>query len=148
MTRYFDISNDIRVAVNYFKDTRQIWISQFPSDATEDQLSIIAEIICHKYSCKLLNHFITQEHTSNQTQNPKILVINVKPSDSKQDILDVDRKLKSKLKEARKKARLTQEETALRLEMSVTAYRDMEVGYTRIINKKFQKACELLDIEI
>ena len=48
------------------------------------------------------------------------------------------------LKQKRKSYNLTQEQVALQLGISLTAYRDMETGKTIIINPTFIKAAEII----
>lgn len=56
--------------------------------------------------------------------------------------------VKNNIQNFRKARRLTQEETALRLEISLTAYRDMEKGKTAIINPNLTKLADILDTSI
>ncbi|MBR2129069.1 MAG: helix-turn-helix transcriptional regulator [Bacteroidales bacterium] len=59
-----------------------------------------------------------------------------------------NRSVKNNIQNFRKARRLTQEETALRLGISLTAYRDMEKGKTAIINPNIAKLAEILDTSI
>lgn len=56
--------------------------------------------------------------------------------------------IKDNLQRLRKQKKLTQEEMAARLDISLTAYRDIERGNTSIINNKVLKIPELLDTSI
>ncbi len=53
--------------------------------------------------------------------------------------------IKDNIRKIRKARRLTQEEIALQLGMSLTAYRDLEKGNTSIINSNLHKIASLLD---
>ena len=53
--------------------------------------------------------------------------------------------IKDNIRKIRKARRLTQEEMALQLGMSLTAYRDLEKGNTSIINSNLHKIASLLD---
>lgn len=54
--------------------------------------------------------------------------------------------IKDNIYRIRKARRLTQEDMAARLDISLTAYRDLERGNTSIINSNIIKMAELLDI--
>ncbi len=53
--------------------------------------------------------------------------------------------IKENLRKMRKDRRLTQEEMANMLEISLTAYRDLEKGETNIINSNILKIADLLE---
>jgi transcriptional regulator with XRE-family HTH domain len=53
--------------------------------------------------------------------------------------------IKQNIRNIRKARKLTQEEMAFRLGMSLTAYRDLEKGETSIVNTHLLKIAELLD---
>lgn len=53
--------------------------------------------------------------------------------------------IKDNLRKIRKERKLTQEEMAGMLDISLTAYRDLEKGSTNIINGKILKIAEFLD---
>lgn len=53
--------------------------------------------------------------------------------------------IKDNIRKIRKARKLTQEELALQLGMSLTAYRDLEKGSTSIINGNLHKIASLLD---
>ena len=53
--------------------------------------------------------------------------------------------IKNNIRKIRKARRLTQEEMALRLGMSLTAYRDLEKGATSIMNGNLTRIATLLD---
>ena len=53
--------------------------------------------------------------------------------------------IKQNIRNIRKSRKLTQEEMAFRLGMSLTAYRDLEKGETSIVNTHLLKIAELLD---
>jgi transcriptional regulator with XRE-family HTH domain len=53
--------------------------------------------------------------------------------------------IKDNIRKIRKARRLTQEEMALQLGMSLTAYRDLEKGSTSILNSNLHKIASLLD---
>lgn len=53
---------------------------------------------------------------------------------------------KNNIRKFRKSCNLTQEETALKLGISLTAYRDMETGKTSIINPHVKPLAEILNI--
>ena len=53
--------------------------------------------------------------------------------------------IKDNIRRMRKASRLTQEEMALQLGMSLTAYRDLEKGSTSILNSNLHKIASLLD---
>lgn len=53
--------------------------------------------------------------------------------------------IKDNIRKIRKARKLTQEEMALQLGMSLTAYRDLEKGNTSIINSNLHKIASLLD---
>lgn len=55
-----------------------------------------------------------------------------------------NRSAKNNILNFRKACNLTQEETALRLGISLTAYRDMEKGNTAIINPNIPRLAEIL----
>ena len=53
--------------------------------------------------------------------------------------------IKDNIRKIRKAHKLTQEEMALQLGISITAYRDLEKGNTSILNGNVVKMAELLD---
>lgn len=53
--------------------------------------------------------------------------------------------IKQNIRNIRKSRKLTQEEMAYRLGMSLTAYRDLEKGETSIVNANLLKVANLLD---
>ena len=53
--------------------------------------------------------------------------------------------VKDNIRKIRKTRRMTQEEMALRLGISITAYRDLEKGNTSILNSNVYKIADLLD---
>ena len=53
--------------------------------------------------------------------------------------------IKNNIRKIRKARRLTQEEMALRLGISLTAYRDLEKGATSIMNGNLSRIATLLD---
>lgn len=53
--------------------------------------------------------------------------------------------IKDNIRKIRKARKLTQEEMALQLGISITAYRDLEKGNTSILNYNVLKMAELLD---
>ena len=53
--------------------------------------------------------------------------------------------IKDNIRKIRKAHKLTQEEVALQLGISITAYRDLEKGNTSILNGNVVKIAELLD---
>ena len=53
--------------------------------------------------------------------------------------------IKDNIRRIRKTRKLTQEEMALRLGISITAYRDLEKGNTSILNSNVYKIADLLD---
>lgn len=53
--------------------------------------------------------------------------------------------IKDNIRKRRKAYKLTQEEMAHRLDISLTAYRDLEKGNTNIMNANVMKIAELLD---
>ena len=53
--------------------------------------------------------------------------------------------IKNNIRKIRKAHKLTQEEMALRLGISITAYRDFEKGSTTILNGNLQRIASLLD---
>ena len=53
--------------------------------------------------------------------------------------------IKDNIRKTRKAHKLTQEEMALQLGISITAYRDLEKGNTSILNGNVVKIAELLD---
>ena len=53
--------------------------------------------------------------------------------------------IKDNIRKIRKAHKLTQEEVALQLGISITAYRDLEKGNTSILNGNVLKMAELLD---
>lgn len=54
--------------------------------------------------------------------------------------------IKDNIRRIRKARKLTQEEMALQLGISITAYRDLEKGSTAIINGNLLRIAELLDL--
>ena len=53
--------------------------------------------------------------------------------------------IKDNIRKTRKARKMTQEEMALQLGISITAYRDLEKGSTSIINGNLMRIAELLD---
>ena len=53
--------------------------------------------------------------------------------------------IKDNIRRMRKASRLTQEEMANKLDISLTAYRDREKGSTNIVNANVMKIAQLLD---
>jgi transcriptional regulator with XRE-family HTH domain len=53
--------------------------------------------------------------------------------------------IKQNIRNIRKSRKLTQEEMAYRMGISLTAYRDLEKGETSIVNTNLHKVAELLD---
>ena len=53
--------------------------------------------------------------------------------------------IKKNIRNIRKSRKLTQEEMAYRMGISLTAYRDLEKGETSIVNSNLIKVAELLD---
>ena len=53
--------------------------------------------------------------------------------------------IKDNIRRMRKASRLTQEEMANKLDISLTAYRDLEKGSTNIVNANVMKIARLLD---
>lgn len=53
--------------------------------------------------------------------------------------------IKKNIRNIRKSRKLTQEEMAYRMGISLTAYRDLEKGETSIVNANLLKVAELLD---
>ena len=53
--------------------------------------------------------------------------------------------IKDNIRKKRKASRLTQEEIASKLDISLTAYRDLDKGSTNILNTNVIKIAELLD---
>ena len=53
--------------------------------------------------------------------------------------------IKDNIRRMRKASRLTQEEMANKLDISLTAYRDLEKGSTNIVNANVMKIAQLLD---
>ena len=53
--------------------------------------------------------------------------------------------IKDNIRRMRKASRLTQEEMANKLDISLTAYRDLEKGSTNIVNANVIKIAQLLD---
>ena len=53
--------------------------------------------------------------------------------------------IKDNIRKIRKTRRMTQEEMALRLGISITAYRDLEKGNTSILNSNVYRIADLLD---
>ena len=53
--------------------------------------------------------------------------------------------IKQNIRNIRKSRKLTQEEMAYRMGISLTAYRDLEKGETSIVNANLLKVAELLD---
>ena len=54
--------------------------------------------------------------------------------------------IKENVRRLRKKGNLTQEEMAHKLDISLTAYRDLEAGKTQMLNSKVMKMAELLNV--
>lgn len=53
--------------------------------------------------------------------------------------------IKDNIRKVRKSRKLTQEEMAHKLDISLTAYRDLEKGSTSIMNSNIMKMAEILD---
>lgn len=53
--------------------------------------------------------------------------------------------IKDNIRKRRKERKLTQEEMADRLDISLTAYRDLEKGHTNIVNANVIRIAELLE---
>lgn len=53
--------------------------------------------------------------------------------------------IKQNIRSARKSRKLTQEEMAIKMGISLTAYRDLEKGETSIVNSNLEKVAILLD---
>lgn len=53
--------------------------------------------------------------------------------------------IKDNIRKIRKMRKMTQEEMALRLGISITAYRDLEKGNTSILNSNVYRIADLLD---
>ena len=53
--------------------------------------------------------------------------------------------IKDNIRRMRRASRLTQEEMAHKLDISLTAYRDLEKGSTNIVNANVMKIAQLLD---
>lgn len=53
--------------------------------------------------------------------------------------------IKTNIRKKRKSRKLTQEEMALRLGMSLTSYRDLEKGDTAVMNSNLQRVADLLE---
>ena len=53
--------------------------------------------------------------------------------------------IKDNIRKRRKERKLTQEEMADRLDISLTAYRDLEKGHTNIVNTNVIRIAELLE---
>ena len=62
-----------------------------------------------------------------------------------QDLAMDNTSIKQNIRNVRKSRKLTQEEMAYRLGMSLTAYRDLEKGETSIVNANLLKVAHLLD---
>ena len=56
-----------------------------------------------------------------------------------------NRSIKHNIRQVRKSRRFTQEEMALKLGISLTAYRDLEKGETSIVNTNLNKVADILD---
>lgn len=56
--------------------------------------------------------------------------------------------IKNNLRNFRRDRKMTQEEIALRINMSLTAYRDLERGNTAIINNNIPKIAEILGTSV
>ena len=56
-----------------------------------------------------------------------------------------NKSIKQNIRKIRKSRKLTQEEMAYRLGISLTAYRDLEKGETSVINANLIKVASLLD---
>ncbi|MBQ6878873.1 MAG: helix-turn-helix transcriptional regulator [Bacteroidales bacterium] len=59
-----------------------------------------------------------------------------------------NRSIKENIRRIRKSRKMTQEDMAARLDISLTAYRDLERGSTNIMNANIFKIAELLDISV
>lgn len=56
--------------------------------------------------------------------------------------------IKNNIRNFRNACRLTQEEMALKMNISLTAYRDLEKGRTAMINSNLTKIAEILEVSI
>lgn len=56
--------------------------------------------------------------------------------------------IKNNIRNFRTACRLTQEEMALKMNISLTAYRDLEKGRTAMINSNLTKIAEILEVSI
>lgn len=59
-----------------------------------------------------------------------------------------NRSIKENIRRIRKARNMTQEDMAAKLDISLTAYRDLERGSTNIMNANIFKIAELLDISV
>ena len=59
-----------------------------------------------------------------------------------------NRSIKENIRRIRKSRKMTQEDMAARLDISLTAYRDLERGSTNIMNANIIRIAELLDISV
>ncbi len=53
-------------------------------------------------------------------------------------------KIKDNIRKIRESRNITQEDVALGLDISLTAYRDLETGSTQIVNKRIAKLADIL----
>jgi transcriptional regulator with XRE-family HTH domain len=72
------------------------------------------------------------------------MLLQILLSASKQNDMD-NSTIKDNIRKIRKARRLTQEEMALQLGISVTAYRDLEKGNTSMLNSNIYRIADLLD---
>ena len=59
-----------------------------------------------------------------------------------------NRSIKENIRRIRKSRKMTQEDMAARLDISLTAYRDLERGSTNIMNANIIRIAELLEISV
>ena len=59
-----------------------------------------------------------------------------------------NRSIKENIRRIRKSRKMTQEDMAAKLDISLTAYRDLERGSTNIMNANIFKIAELLEISV
>lgn len=59
-----------------------------------------------------------------------------------------NRSIKENIRRIRKSRKMTQEDMAARLDISLTAYRDIERGSTNIMNANIIRIAELLEISV
>ena len=59
-----------------------------------------------------------------------------------------NRSIKENIRRIRKSRKMTQEDMAARLDISLTAYRDLERGSTNVMNANIFRIAELLEISV